>query len=381
MRRVSVNNDAFAAVMNELEKFEETQRVEKEHHIEGLLQKKRKNLRELSTAAKAVRFRHEEGRRTLRSKILQEADVLCCTLNGSAVHELSELAFDCVIIDEACQSTEPESLIPLQYHARKLILVGDPNQLPATVKSTTAAKAGLLRSLFERIKPKVHSWGALRILTVQYRMHREICAFPSEQFYENKLGTDSSVLLRPPAVWQVADANSRYNKPYMVFNTEGREKTDRDQTSFYNEYEAHVAVYIIYSLCRQYPSLCFAGKIAIIAPYKRQIEYIKTLLSSRFGHKVINCIDIGTVDGFQGKEVDIVIFTCVRTSSIGFLENAKRMNVALTRARHSLFVIGCVHALSTAHNSENWQALFADAAKRQVLRDLYNLVNGGNRSG
>lgn len=140
---------------------------------------------------------------------------MCCTCNSSFLEVLRNVSFDLVIVDEAAQCIEPELLIPTQHKCRRLIMFGDHKQLPATVLSRAAERAGLGRSFFERL------WGAIdlgvcrSILTTQYRMHPQICAFPNREFYGGALQTDASVLARPIPPWA---ASPLLDQPYLFFD-------------------------------------------------------------------------------------------------------------------------------------------------------------------
>ena len=298
----------------------------------------------------------EKKERTVRSEVLQRSRLVCCTLSSSALGLIrdSKIKFDTVIVDEAAQCTEPELLIPLQHGCRKLVLVGDPLQLRATVLSQASQRAGLGVSLFERLQQSAKAQGCLMLLKEQYRMHPEICSFPSSQFYNAELVAAAALATRETPAWSSDPALGR---PYTFFDVpHGQEKAQSGEGSVCNPAEAAVAVHLFAGLCRAAPSVGFAGRVAFVTPYRRQCDEIRATLRKAFGAKILEAVDVGTVDGFQGQEKDVVIFSCVRAGgkSVGFLKDQRRMNVALTRAKHTLFVVG---RSSTLRMEPVWRAM------------------------
>ncbi|EPE08021.1 dna-binding protein smubp-2 [Ophiostoma piceae UAMH 11346] len=317
----------------------------------------------------------EIKRRQIQQKILNEAHVLCATLSGSG-HDLFKnlnIEFETVIIDEAAQCVELSALIPLKYGCSKCVLVGDPKQLPPTVLSQSAAKYGYDQSLFVRMqrnRPKdVH------LLDTQYRMHPEISLFPSQQFYEGRLfdGGDMAKLRREP--WHGAPDKPSLLGPYRFFDVTGEQSRGARGQSLVNENEVRVAL----QLYRRFMEVAshskdggtFQGKIGIITPYKAQLFALRQRFADQYGPGVLDTVDFNTTDAFQGRECDIIIFSCVRaspTGGIGFMTDIRRMNVGLTRARSSLWILGDSRAL---RQGEFWRALIEDAKDR-------NRYTGGN---
>ncbi|XP_078697928.1 putative helicase senataxin isoform X2 [Branchiostoma floridae x Branchiostoma belcheri] len=313
-----------------------------------------------------------EGTR-IRQRVLMEADVVCCTLSTSGSNMLEQaiskagvarsIHFTCAIIDEAGQCNELDALIPLQYGMSKLILVGDPEQLPATVLSKKAQDLNFRQSLFERLyrvfKPRPDN--PVLMLDTQYRMHPAICAFPSHNFYCGRLRTDKAV---------AEDRHSCSFKPYLVFNMlDGREQESRLKAGgIYNHTEAVMVVQLVMAL-KENPAID-TRNIGVITPYQKQKWLIETELI-RSGN---NQVEVGTVDGFQGREKDIIILSCVRacssSGSIGFLCHRQRMNVALTRAKFCLFIV--CHEASLRTNRD-WQSCMEDARTRGLLVDVKGL--------
>ncbi|OAD76938.1 hypothetical protein PHYBLDRAFT_109669, partial [Phycomyces blakesleeanus NRRL 1555(-)] len=308
-----------------------------------------------------------------RQKVFSQADVVCATLSGSGHDMLTTMGvtFDTVIVDEAAQSIEISTLIPLKYDCQRCILVGDPNQLPPTVLSQFAAKYDYEQSLFMRLENNVP--GGVHLLSIQYRMHPDISVLPSKLFYNSKLHDGPNMSTISAAPWHFKDAFA----PYRFYNIEESQEKVGYGHSIYNPAEAEAAVTLVDMLANQLPGIKFAYKIGVITPYKQQLSQLKSRFERRFGSKILDVIDFNTVDGFQGQEKDIIIFSCVRAGSsrsIGFLADVRRMNVGLTRAKCSLFVLGNAPALM---RSQYWRDLVEDAYSRRALRDVsYRKRNG-----
>ncbi|RKP20834.1 hypothetical protein ROZALSC1DRAFT_27712 [Rozella allomycis CSF55] len=264
-------------------------------------QKKIQNeIRELNRSLDDNRFK-------LKLKILNDAQIICSTLSASAHDILKKVqSFDLVIVDEACQAVELSTLIPLKYNPKKVILVGDPNQLPPTVFSMAAQKFQYEQSLFQRLSTFTNPI----LLSVQYRMHPDISAFPREYFYQNKLdnGINMKNLCQQP--WH----SDPMTGPYLFFNVDGKDKS-LPKKSFLNHQEALVACKLVAYLLKNNPKINFESRIAIITPYREQRNELNNVFSKHFGQSIFKYIQIGTVDGFQGQEKDIIIFSCVRAHS------------------------------------------------------------------
>lgn len=283
--------------------------------------------------------------------ILKSADIVLCTLSMAASFSIlrAQAQFATVIIDEAAQAVEPSVLIPLNYNATRLILVGDPCQLPATVQSLHALSCGYARSAFERLRMvgfPVH------LLDTQYRMHPEIRAFPARYFYEDRIKDgDTKQEAAFHANW--------YQSPYLFFDLPESSETTLG-TSLFNDAEARLAALILGGLKEEE-----SQKTVILTPYRAQADRIR--------HECRHPVEVSTIDGFQGMETDVVIFSCVRTrpedqktstTTIGFLSDRRRLNVALTRAKKAMWIIGNADALRT---HPDWAELISDAIERDVL--------------
>ena len=271
-------------------------------------------------------------KRTVDS-FLEKADVICTTttLNASL---LGDRRFDIVVIDEACQSIEPGCWIPL-LRCDRLVLAGDHCQLPPTILSHQAAEAGLKTSLMERL---VHHYGdqVTRMLNVQYRMHQRIMDFSAQQFYDGQLSSDAAVASHLLHDLPEIEPAALTQHPILFIDTAGagwEEEVEPDSLSKMNPREAKL-------LLRFTDELIGLGldpkQIAVIAPYAAQARLLRQ--QNRWEN-----LEIDTVDGFQGREKEAVLISLVRSNArgeIGFLAEARRMNVALTRAKRKLIVIG-----------------------------------------
>ncbi|GAA5875105.1 hypothetical protein JCM16303_005010 [Sporobolomyces ruberrimus] len=304
--------------------------------------------------------------RKMRIKILSEADVICSTLSGAGHDYMAQLPFDfeTVIIDEAAQSIELSSLIPLKYGCTKCILVGDPLQLPPTVISSAAARGGYDRSLFVRVMQRGPQ--AVHLLSIQYRMHPNISAFPSAAFYQSRLTDGPNMDQKTMQTWH----ENPLFPPYAFYHVNGMETAGRHH-SWTNPQEAQTALSIYDRLSKQYPAIDFGYRIGIVTPYKGQVGELKKTFRQRYGEEILSRISFNTVDGFQGQEKDIIILSCVRGGSadkgVGFLADTRRMNVALTRARSSIWILGDSNKL---RSNQYWSNLVGDAETRGLFRNV-----------
>lgn len=306
----------------------------------------------------------ELNRKRMQQMILDSAHILCATLSGSGhdIFQTLNVEFDTVIIDEAAQSIELSALIPLKYGCSKCILVGDPKQLPPTVLSREAAKFQYEQSLFARME-KNHQKD-VHLLDTQYRMHPEISRFPSKTFYDSRLKDGPGMAKLRARPWH----HSKIFAPYRFFDVQGMSSAASKGHSLVNIAEISVAMQLYDRLVTDVSKVDFAGKIGIITPYKGQLKELKARFMGRYGEDVLKNIEFNTTDAFQGRECDIIIFSCVRASTkgIGFLNDIRRMNVGLTRAKCSLWVLGNSQALT---QGEFWRALLQDARSRDLYTD------------
>lgn len=335
--------------------------------------------------------------RALRQAALRRASIVVATLSSAGGDLLTlslndagtapVVAFTAVICDEAAQALEPATLIPLPLlrpDSGRVILVGDEKQLPATVLSRTAQKRGLGRSLFERLAalPSMKP----RMLEEQYRMHPEIASFPSYKFYEGRLRQAEGIDHESRAAKFHADPRF---PPLRFFDlTESEEGDARLKGkiaggaeegaggSKKNKVEAAFIFALLDKLMRSF-SEKEIGSIAVLTPYRGQVLQLRDKLRREGGSdRRFERVDVSTVDGFQGREADVVLFSCVRArpgeaqGGIGFLADVRRMNVALTRARRSLWIVG--HAATLRRNAD-WAELLGDLS----ARNLTISVSGG----
>lgn len=303
-------------------------------------------------------------RRRFRVEVLQEADVICSTLSGAG-HDILEQfdGFEMIVIDEAAQSIELSSLIPLKYKCKRCVMVGDPQQLPPTVLSQEARRYGYDQSLFVRLQK--HNPESVHLLSIQYRMHPEISQLPSQVFYSGRLLDGPDMVSKTQQPWH----KLRKFGPYQFFNVAGQESNKGK--SLVNRMECQVIASLYSQLTKGFPSINFDFRIGIVSMYRAQIQELRREFQTRFGPDILGKVDFNTVDGFQGQEKDIIILSCVRASmsstSIGFLADVRRMNVALTRARSSLFIIG--HAPTLRRSDNTWKQIVENAESREHMND------------
>lgn len=276
--------------------------------------------------------------------LLQSMEAICCTLVGASHPVLRGKKFKTVFIDEAGQSLEPACWIPLLRSSR-VVFAGDHQQLPPTIKSVDAARRGLSRTLFEKgIENQPHQ---VSMLQVQYRMHQKIMQFSSQYFYGDKLIAHESVrsqLLRP------------HHLPITFIDTAGcgfNEKQDPETLSRMNGEEATLLIQQVEALVEDIgtnPWLEEQITLGIITPYSAQVDQLHKLAeTSPVLEPLYRYITINTVDAFQGQERDVIAISFVRSNDageVGFLSDIRRTNVAMTRARKKLIMIGDSATLS-----------------------------------
>lgn len=284
-------------------------------------------------------------------------------------------------------STEPASLIPLMRGSRHVALIGDHKQLPPVITSSVAQQGGFSRSLFQRLIEKQTLPSVM--LNTQYRMHPSISAFPSKEFYDTALknGTVSSegivgATFSPPKSRHLSRRQSKVTGqvPSVLFIHHDHWEIAKDRSRA-NIRELHIAIAILEDLLLSNPEM--QGKdIGIIAPYVAQIRMLESMLQTDpdweeyFREKLgtqralqMKEIEVKTVDGFEGREKEVIIFSTVRNNSygqIGFLADRRRMNVALTRAKRALFVLGSMTTLSQGRYGVNRDEPDKDVAKMMI---------------
>lgn len=272
-----------------------------------------------------------------------KAQVICCTPVVSANRMMRDKQFTTVFIDEAAQALEPMCWIPIS-RSNRVIFAGDHFQLPPTVKSKKAEAEGLKETLFEQAM-QIKDISVM--LNTQYRMHEHIMNFSNQQFYGGNLEADASV---KSTLLSTAEENSFLNKALSFIDTAGcgfNEITNPESLSIANPDEAVLLLKHLHLLLNQFVEKVKAPKditVGIISPYKEQVQYITQLIAADEALQQMPAkIVVKTIDGFQGQERDIIYISLVRSNDnkeIGFLNDIRRMNVALTRARERLVVIG-----------------------------------------
>jgi len=277
---------------------------------------------------------------SLGRQILAQSDVVLVT-HGGLSKPILKKSFDLLIMDEASQASEPLSWVPITQ-AKKVIFAGDPLQLPPTIYSEEAKLQGLGFTLMERLQ-KMLPQEFQTLLRIQYRMHETIMGFSSGQFYQNALQADESVRAHTAAELPGAAATSLTSAPLAYIDTAGagyEESWNDLLESRENEGEARLALHLYSQLLE---SAIPKKSIALLTPYVAQARLLRQLTGND------REVEIGSIDGFQGREKEAVILSLVRSNDrgeVGFLGDTRRMNVGMTRARRLLIVLGDSGTLS-----------------------------------
>ena len=270
--------------------------------------------------------------------LLQTTQAICCTLVGSSHPVLRGKKFQTAFIDEAAQALEPACWIPI-LRSHRVIFAGDHQQLPPTIKSNEASKQGLAVTLFE--KGIARHPGMSAMLKVQYRMHEAIMKFSSEYFYKGELLAHDSVK---------GELLQQNELPVEFIDTAGcgyNEQQDPETLSRFNEEEARLLIRKVETLVEHVGLEVWLSRnitLGIITPYRAQVDHLNKLVeSSEILEAIKKLTTINTVDAFQGQERDVIAISFVRSndkSEVGFLGDIRRTNVAMTRARKKLMMIG-----------------------------------------
>ncbi len=301
-------------------------------------------------------------------ELIEEADVICTTNSTAGSEVIEGVDFDVVCIDEATQSTEPSCLIPITK-AEKVVMAGDHKQLPPTILNSEAKDRGLEKTLFERMI-EVHGEKIKKTLRVQYRMNTDIMGFSNKEFYENELEAHEKVanhqlnLNKDGEIEKVIDPEN----PFTLVDTNGEfmEETREGSTSKRNRGESKLVEYIHKKLVSKGVE---PEKIGVISPYSDQID----LLEERLGSTET---EIKTVDGYQGREKDVIVISLVRSNTddrIGFLGDHRRLNVALTRARKKIIVIGDFDTLGQEEIYGKMDEYVKNKGRKVVLKNNSDL--------
>lgn len=295
----------------------------------------RKNRNALKQEARQL----DQWARDLEYKLVQsvidENQVICSTLIGCAQASIQNLNFETVIIDEGSQALEPECWTAI-LRGRRVIIAGDHMQLPPTVKSPEAVKLGLTETILDRLAGRIKE---SYMLQTQYRMHPSILSFSNLEFYGNALMTDKSVTDRE---------QDQSSNPIIFIDTSGcgfEEEINPDTMSRSNTQE----YFIIREHMLAHIERIGHMSIGIISPYKEQVKTIRLQIEDDEQLRSLD-LEVNTIDGFQGQEKDIIYISLVRSNDkgeIGFLRDYRRLNVAMTRAKRNLVVVGDMSTLAS----------------------------------
>ncbi len=270
--------------------------------------------------------------------IMDNAEVICTTNSTAGSDVMKDRDFDVVVIDEATQATEPSCLIAMN-HADKVVMAGDHKQLPPTILNQKAKEEGLEETLFERMLD-VHGDDIKEMLEVQYRMNTDIMDFPSEEFYSSELVAaegvgDHKIQFSKEPSDELMERTMDPENVVVFLDSEGEwpEKSRAGSKSKENEKEAEMVEKVV----KECIDLGFnPSDMGVISPYDDQVDLLNRKLDTKD-------LEIKTVDGFQGREKEIIILSFVRSNedgNIGFLEDLRRLNVSITRARKKIIMVG-----------------------------------------
>ena len=335
----------------------------------------------------------------INAELFGEARVIACTLVGSAHHLLEGMKFGTLFIDEAAQALEAACWIPMK-RASRVILAGDHCQLPPTVKSIAALRAGLGKTLMERIaenKPEV-----VTLLKIQYRMNDEIMRFSSDWFYGGKVESAPQIKYRSvldydhPITWidtsneenqitiegedapeDSASTSSSVSAANQNSDLNFKEQFVGESFGRINKAEAELT---LLTLAEYFTKI---GKqrvleeridVGIISPYRAQVQYLKKLIKKyEFFKPYRRLISVNTVDGFQGQERDVILISLVRSNDegqIGFLKDLRRMNVAMTRARMKLIILGNKDTMTKHPSTRNCGSMWRQSIIMNKIKTI-----------
>ncbi len=288
--------------------------------------------------------------------VIEDSDVVLTTNSSSALEFLQDFEFDVAVVDEASQATIPSILIPLSK-AERFILAGDHKQLPPTVLVSKELQETLFEKLITRYPQKS------KMLRVQYRMNSLLMEFPANEFYDGKISVGNSERPTPDC--------SPFKSPLIFIDTSGSErrleKQRKGSESRENPYEAEIVEKVLHEILK----FVRESDVGIITPYDDQVELIRSRLK--------NDVEVNTVDGYQGREKDVVILSLVRSNrqrNLGFLTDLRRLNVSLTRAKKMLIVVG---DSSTLKANETYNRFIEFVRRKGMLIDSEKIFEIENR--
>ncbi len=320
---------------SEIDRLYRRRNRHEERHVPG-----RSERHQMTEEAHHLKFEIKTLESELFNQVLRGAPVMVGTHSGANDLIFRKRVFDLLVMDEASQSTEPSSWMPI-LRAKKVILAGDHFQLPPTVLSKKAEEMGLNKTLFERLHGLLDE-KFRTLLRVQYRMHEKIMNFSSREFYGGQLIADESVKNHTLADLPHMKREKETEEVFLYLDTAGRGFEEKLEPGSESRYNAEEAELVFKHLNRLLELGMKPEEIAVICPYSAQVR----LIASRIPDPLI---EVDSVDGFQGREKEAVILSLVRSNvegEMGFLVDTRRMNVAMTRARRKLIVIGDSATLS-----------------------------------
>ncbi|CAL2226962.1 unnamed protein product [Prunus armeniaca] len=322
-------------------------------------------LRTLQDSLSGLHLPNVRNEESLMEFCFQRASLIFCTVSSSyKLHRVEMEPLTIAVIDDAAQLKECESTITLQLPGVKhAVLVGDECQLPATVKSNVSNEAGFSRSLFERLSSMGHS---KHLLNMQYRMHPSISFFPNSNFYNNQI-LDAPVVKKR--------SHEKHYLPGSMFGPfsfinviGGMEEKNEDGHSPKNLVEVSIILELLQNLYKEWMVSKKKLSIGVVSPYAAQVVAVQDKLRQKYEKIYGFTVKVRTVEGFQGGEEDVIIMSTVRSNSLqslDFISQPQRVNVALTRARHCLWILG--HERTLLDSESVWKALVLDAKSRQCF--------------
>ena len=303
---------------------------------------------------------YKEQIRNIENDIIENSNIVLSTLNNSADERLREFNFSYVLIDEAAQALEADTILSLIHQAQTVVLIGDDKQLGPVVHSKDAAKAGLSTSLFERLHKSYKDAPFFTSLNEQYRMNEKLYEFPNKAFYDNKMITKVKILPEDNIPW------IKKYYPLIFYNVQGNEEIE--SKSKYNNDEVLSVYKCVNILMEKKVELKNIGVITFYSAQKQRL-YDKFYTKEKYQE-----LKIDTVDGFQGMEMDYIIISTVRSNpdgELGFLKSEKRLNVSLTRAKKGLIIIGDGKCLAKNCGIFRDLVLFC-CSKGLLVKQLFN---------
>lgn len=311
---------------------------------------------------------------SMRKKLMDEAEIILCTCVTSGKDYVRKQKIPYVIIDECAQAIEPLSLIPMmRKEIKKVVLIGDHKQLgPVILNQEVAKRYKMYRSFFERLVILGYN---VNLLSVQYRMDPVLIEFPSNEFYKGAITTDYTVNYKKIVLTTKESSKERIISEVrkklpatFLYQSSGKESLNNSGRSYFNMSQLNVCLDIVHYLKKCGVS---SESIGIITPYEAQ----KQLIMTCFQEKNILDIEVANVDAFQGREKDFIILSLVRgnfSSTIGFISEVKRVNVAITRSKYGLFVVADINTISK-------EAKKKDHKKSHVWQTFVDFYRKNNR--